>query len=238
MADTAKLPSVLLAIVVGEGDEMRVQCLTSLSQLLDTLMTTGAFTVDLAYVKDTNEALDVLHKTETLTAALIVHHDAGFDPRFATRALESGKSLVVCAMPQRAVDWVRVRERIADPDSAEDPRFVGNVYNVKVDNDKGDPKVPSGVPSGYAAVAEVLAADVLWVRREAVVGIAARHPEILAEPTSGFCMDTIRAGKLVPALAGFLAMHAGEVWTDLDHQGITTGAMDFAGVVGARDKLR
>lgn len=232
-AAPTNVPRVLVGVVTDGKTTISLQVITALIRLQEYLHTASAepcFVVEVAFVKDANEALNMLHRGAGLAGAFIIDRDASVDPDFMVRAFRSGKSCVVCTMPLPHMDWNRVEEKILDP--TEEVHLVGAVYNLDV-----DPVTIAEEPesiAGYARVKTIRAADAFFVRRGVLDAIAIKHPAILAEPLSAFYVDGAIDGTFLRGLDRFLGMWGGEIWTDLQFQGATSGPLEFAGCVGER----
>ena len=223
-------PVVLLAVVTDGRAEMNLQCCVSILHLQIELMTakSDSFGAELTFVRDLNDVLDRLHRDKRLVGAFVIRHNASIPGAFALKAFQSKERIVVSPTPLPVVDWERVKAHVLD--AAEDTRFSGNVYNVKLE---GLPR-----PDGYARVASMIVADGMFVRRDAVDAIAERNPDVVAEDKSAFALDGVYGGKYMTGTQRFLDLYGDKVWADVENQGGASGPIEYVGCVGARKVLR
>jgi hypothetical protein len=223
-------PLVLLAVVTDGRAEMNLQCCVSILHLQVELMTatSDSFGAELMFARDLNDVLDRLHRDKRLVGAFVIRHNASIPGPFALKAFRSKERIVVSPTPLPVVDWERVKNHVLD--AAEDTRFSGNVYNVKLE----------GLPrsDGYARVASMIVADGMFVRRDVVDGIAEKHPEIASDDKSAFALDGVYGGKYATGTQRFLDLYGDKVWADVENQGGASGPIEYVGCVGARKVLR
>lgn len=223
-------PIVLLAVVTDGRAEMNLQCCVSILHLQVELMTAKSdnFGAELMFARDLNDVLDRLHRDKRLVGAFVIRHNASIPGAFALKAFRSKERIVVSPTPLPVIDWERVKNRVLD--AAEDTRFSGNVYNVKLE----------GLPrsDGYARVSSMFVADGMFVRRDVVDGIAEKYPEVTADDKSAFALDGVYDGKYATGTQRFLDLYGDKVWADVENQGGASGPIEYVGCVGARKVLR
>lgn len=223
-------PIVLLAVVTDGRAEMNLQCCVSILHLQVELMTakSDSFGAELMFARDLNDVLDRLHRDKRLVGAFVIRHNASIPGAFALKAFRSKERIVVSPTPLPVVDWERVKAHVLD--AAEDTRYSGNVYNVKLE----------GLPrsDGYARVSSMLVADGMFVRREVVDVIAERNPDITTAEKSAFALDGVYGGKYATGTQRFVDLHGDKVWADVENQGGASGPIEYVGCVGARKVLR
>ena len=223
-------PIVLLAVVTDGRAEMNLQCCVSILHLQVELMTakSDSFGAELMFARDLNDVLDRLHRDKRLVGAFVIRHNASIPGAFALKAFRSKERIVVSPTPLPMVDWERVKAHVLD--AAEDTRYSGNVYNVKLE----------GLPrsDGYARVSSMLVADGMFVRRDVVDGIAERNPDITTAEKSAFALDGVYGGKYATGTQRFVDLHGDKVWADVENQGGASGPIEYVGCVGARKVLR
>jgi len=223
-------PIVLLAVVTDGRAEMNLQCCVSILHLQVELMTakSDSFGAELMFARDLNDVLDRLHRDKRLVGAFVIRHNASIPGAFALKAFRSKERIVVSPTPLPVVDWDRVKAHVLD--AAEDTRYSGNVYNVKLE----------GLPrsDGYARVSSMLVADGMFVRRDVVDGIAERNPDITTAEKSAFALDGVYGGKYATGTQRFVDLYGDKVWADVENQGGASGPIEYVGCVGARKVLR
>ena len=225
-SDAPVLDVVLLAVVTGGGNEMGAKTLSSILGIQTTLMCMRhpPFGLEIRFVRDTNDAMNLLH-LGGYRAALIVRHNAAFDPEFVLRAHASGESIVF-GVSATDFDWGRVKP---DPTSNESTHNKAIVYNVRLSHPRS---------TGYANVVGLSDLSVAYVNRTVVDSMAERHPHIVGKNGSAFIVDAVVDGEFVPGLARFMGMHGPGIMADTEHPVTVSTPMAFEGSVGARTYVR
>lgn len=248
-ASPAPSPKSLLVCVVCDAgrQDASLGCAFSLINLQSELMRRGEYSAELHFVRDLDEALNVLWKSrEGVPGALIVDCSMSFAPDFPLAAAASGKAVVAASYPLPGVDWGRVARAAGAARSAkaakagvdepiEPPQFWGNAYSAVPEPGSLDPA------TGYVRPADGAAGlGVAWVSRDAVLAAAAIHPEIVAGDYAAFAVPGVFGGERQAPERRFLSLLAGtdEVWLDVERPATTTGPVEFGGCVGARKVLR
>lgn len=224
---------VLLAVITDGRTEMNLQCCISILHTQIDLMTAkegNAFVAELEFFEKLNDALDALHKNKTLSAMFAIRWNTLVPGAFALTAFSSKEKVVVAPSPRVGVDWAKVRDRALNKENKEPLHHAGNVYNVKLE---GLPRA-----DGYTSVKELEWVDAIFVRREVVDDIAARHPDVVSEQKSAFALDGVYGGKFASASKRFVQLYGGVVWADVEHQCAVSGPFDYVGCVGSRRVLR
>jgi hypothetical protein len=228
---SAPPPKVLLAVITDGKPDMNLQCCISILHTQIDLMTAAkenAFMAELLFFEKINDALDKLHKDKDCKGAFIIRHNSYVPGVFAVKAFGSGEKIVISPSPRASVDWGRVKDKCLTADEV--TSHIGNTYNAKL---KGLPN-----KNGYALAKDTDWIDAMFVRREVVDDIAAKHPEIVSPEKSAFALDGVYDGRFVNGPKRFFEMYGGPVLADVENQTKVSGPLEYVGCVGSRKILR
>ena len=206
---------------------MSLKTLTSVLELQATLMASPKplFSVGIQFVRDLNDALDILHRTEA-QGAMIVNHNTGFGSGFVTKACASGEDIVFGVSPLPGYDW----ERVAKRSGVESAESSAHVFNVML---SGGPRA-----DGYATVAGLRDVPAMYVRKSALTKMVKAHAGIVGDGKSVFVADSVHDGVTTPGIAQFVARHGKPVVADIEHPMSVCAPMVFCGRVDGRKYLR
>jgi hypothetical protein len=184
---------------------------------------------DMYFVHSLNDALNEAWRMEGAHGALICDGTIGFDVAFLERALASEHHLIAGTYPMPLIDWERVKSRPA----GKDPRTWGHVPNTEP-----SPVATAGGP--YVPIQGAKHLGLLWVRREALVDIARRHPGIVSKDGThaAFAMEGVYDGKRCTAPQRLFDLWGGPVVADTQSTCNSSGPVEFGGCVGERKVLR
>lgn len=225
---------ILLCVVVGPRQEVSLACARSLLRLQALLMVSPVpVLADMHFVGSVNEALTALLRHPDATGLALVDASIAMDPAFPLRAMDSGLPVVTGCYAVPGVDWERVK-RCAAEKSDEDPAHWGNTYSVT-------PATPEDRRGPYVRVDDAKL-GLVWVRREVVLDVAKRHPEVVGRDGSAaaLALEGVYDGVHRTADRRFLDLLGDDVtvWADLDGPATSTGLVEFGGCVGLRSVLR
>lgn len=229
-------PTCLAVCVVANGrNEISLVTAMSLLRLQIRMMTERNYKVGIHFVRTFDEALNTIHADEELYGGIVVDGTLGFSADFVLGSEKSGLPLVAGVYPLPAVDWERVKA-VGTGDkaaaAAEPPSFWGNAYNVT-------PLPGSSPTSEYVKVDPNTATlGLAWVRRSELVGIAAKHPEIVGDGGVSFATPGTYDGVRMNEYQRFLSLYGYAVFANVAHQASSTGPTEFGGCVGHRSVLR
>jgi hypothetical protein len=151
---------VIIAIITEGRGDMTLQTCVSILNLQMALMTSpNGFQADMRFYKTNNEALTALYAEKDFKAVYVINFSTSVPGDFSLKALNSDKDIVIGIHPMPTIDWDRVRENIANTtESLENTGVVYNIYMAGITDE-----------NGYAKIKNVKCADVMFVKREALL---------------------------------------------------------------------
>jgi len=224
-------PRVIIAIITEGRGDMALQACVSILNLQMALMTSpNGFQADLRFYKSNNEALSALYAEKDFKAVYIVNFSTGVPGDFALKAFNSDKDIVVGIHPLPTIDWDRVKENIAN--TAESLQNTGIVYNLSL----------GGIPdeNGYAKIKSIKAADVMFVKREALDAIVKSNPTVVTkdEKHSSLFLDGVYDGVYLTGVERFVKLYGKTMFGDTARTVNKCGPQEYIGIVGNRSQVR
>lgn len=223
---------LVVCIVTGHKTDVSLVCGISVLRLQTMLMTHKTpVNVEVHFVNTHDDALNALWARPEAEGVLVVEGHVGLAPEFLTSAMASGRSVVVASHPLPVIDWERVKTMPA----GEEPSHWGNVYNAL-------PASPDARPDtyGHVEIKTASALGAMWVRRQVLVDIAARHPGIMQADGAGgaFATRGVYDGVRHGEQDRFLQLYGGILWADVVNRASCSGPTEFCGAVAGRSMLR
>jgi hypothetical protein len=232
MSTVANLPPRVIIAIITEGrGDMALQACVSILNLQMCLMTSpNGFQADLRFYGTNNEALSALYIEKDFKAVYIINFSTGVPGDFAVKAWNSDKDIVVGIHPLATIDWDRVKENIAN--TAESLQNTGAVYNLSL----------GGIPdeNGYAKIKSIKAADVMFVKREALDAIVKANPVVVTKDgkhTSLF-LDGVYDGVYLTGVERFVKLYGKTMFGDTARTVNKCGPQEYIGIVGNRSQIR
>jgi hypothetical protein len=224
-------PRVIIAIITeGRGDMALQACVSILNLQMGLMTSANGFQADLRFYKTNNEALTALYAEKDFKALYIVNFSTGVPGDFALKAWNSDKDVVIGIHPMPTIDWDRVKENIAN--TAESLQNTGIVYNLSL----------GGLPdeNGYAKVKSVKAADVMFVKREALDAIVKANPAVVTkdEKHSSLFLDGVYDGVYLTGVERFVKLYGKTMYGDTTRTVNKCGPQEYIGIVGNRSQVR
>jgi hypothetical protein len=224
-------PKVIIAIITEGRSDMALQACVSILHLQMQLMTTqDGFQADMRFFKTNNEAITELYKSKEFEGIFMLNFASGVPGEFALKALRSDKDVVFGIHPLATIDWDRVKEKIAS--TTETLQNTGVVYNLKLAS------IPDA--AGFAKVADVQHADVMYVKRAAIDDIVERHPSAVSNDKkhTTILQEGIYDGVFMTAEQRFAHLYGKPIYADTALQCSKAGPADYVGIVGNRSQIR
>jgi len=224
-------PRVIIAVITEGRGDMALQACVSILNLQMSLMTSpNGFQADLRFYKSNNEALSALYAEKGFKAVYIINFSTGVPGDFALKAFNSDKDVVVGIHPMPTIDWDRVKENIAN--TAESLQNTGAVYNLSL----------GGIPdeNGYAKIKSIKAADVMFVKREALDAIVKANPTVVTkdEKHSSLFLDGVYDGVYLTGVERFVKLYGKTMFGDTKRTVNKCGPQEYIGIVGNRSQVR
>ena len=224
-------PRVIIAIITeGRGDMTLQTCVSILNLQISLMAAANGFQADLRFCKTNNEALTALYAEKDFKALYIINFSTGVPGDFALKAMNSDKDVVIGIHPMPMIDWDRVKKNIAN--TAESLQNTGIVYNLSL----------GGLPdeNGYAKVKSVQAADVMFVKREALDAIVKANPEVVTkdEKHSSLFLDGVYDGVYMTGVERFVKLYGKTMYGDTTRTVNKCGPCEYIGIVGNRSQVR
>jgi hypothetical protein len=231
MSTVVKQPRVIIAIITeGRGDMALQACVSILNLQINLMTSPNEFQADLRFYKTNNEALSALYAEKDFKAVYIVNFSTGVPGDFALKAWNSDKDIVVGIHPLPTIDWNRVKENIAN--TAESLQNTGAVYNLSLE----------GIPDedGYAKIKNIKAADVMFVKREALDAIVKTNPTVVTkdEKHSSLFLDGVYDGVYLTGIERFVKLYGKNMFGDTARTVNKCGPQEYIGIVGNRSQVR
>lgn len=231
MSTVLKQPRVIIAIITeGRGDMALQACVSILNLQINLMTSPNEFQADLRFYKTNNEALSALYADKDFKAVYIVNFSTGVPGDFALKAWNSDKDIVVGIHPLPTIDWNRVKENIAN--TAESLQNTGAVYNLSL----------GGIPDedGYAKIKNIKAADVMFVKREALDAIVKTNPTVVTkdEKHSSLFLDGVYDGVYLTGIERFVKLYGKTMFGDTARTVNKCGPQEYIGIVGNRSQVR
>lgn len=224
-------PRVIISIITeGRGDMALQACVSILNLQMGLMTSPNGFQADLRFYKSNNEALSALYQEKDFKAVYIINFSTGVPGDFALKAWNSDKEVVVGIHPLATIDWDRVKENIAN--TAESLQNTGVVYNLSL----------GGIPdeNGYAKIKSVKAADVMFVKREALDAIVKANPTVVTKDgkhTSLF-LEGVYDGVYLTGEERFVQLYGKTMFGDTARTVNKCGPQEYIGIVGNRSQVR